>query len=72
MRTAYEPLGVTHGLMTKLDEVPVDPRVALTVAALGLPMRWIADGQEVPADLSDAGGRVLGSLGMARTLTEAA
>jgi flagellar biosynthesis protein FlhF len=63
---------VTHGLLTKLDEVPVDPRVALTVSALGLPMRWIADGQEVPADLRDAAGRVLGSLGIARTAMEAA
>jgi flagellar biosynthesis protein FlhF len=44
--------GVTHVLATKLDEVPAERVVFDTAAAFGLPMRWIANGQEVPDDLA--------------------
>jgi len=54
LMTTYLPLGVTHVLPTKLDECP-EERVVFDVAAqFGLPMRWLADGQEVPADLQPA------------------
>ncbi len=54
LMTTYLPLGVTHVLPTKLDEHP-EERVVFEVAAqFGLPMRWLADGQEVPGDLQPA------------------
>ena len=60
---AYRPLGVTHVLPTKLDQVPQDRTLAELVEAVGLPARWITDGQEVPGDLRPAGGRILSALG---------
>ncbi len=52
--TAHLPLGVTHLLPTKLDEFP-DERGLLELARqFALPMRWVADGQEVPRDLQAA------------------
>jgi flagellar biosynthesis protein FlhF len=66
MRLEYSPMALTHGLLTKLDEVPADSKIAACVSALSLPMRWITDGQEVPHDLHAAGPSVLGPLGMSR------
>jgi flagellar biosynthesis protein FlhF len=54
MVAAHLPLGVTHLLVTKLDEFP-DERGAFELAhRFGLPMRWVTDGQEVPRDLQPA------------------
>jgi flagellar biosynthesis protein FlhF len=50
----YASFGVTHLLATKLDECPADTRVFDIAAADGRPMRWCADGQEVPKDLQRA------------------
>jgi flagellar biosynthesis protein FlhF len=45
---------LTHLLITKLDEFP-EPGVLPALARLAqLPMRWCADGQEVPGDLHPA------------------
>lgn len=52
--TAHLPFGVTHLLPTKMDEYP-DERCLFEIAnQFALPMRWIADGQEVPRDLQPA------------------
>jgi flagellar biosynthesis protein FlhF len=66
VRNEYGAATVTHALLTKLDEVPSDTAVAEIAARLSLPARWVTDGQEVPTDLSSAGPRVLGTLGIAR------
>jgi hypothetical protein len=47
----YRPLGVTHLLPTKLDEFPEDECAFALAAEYGLAMKWLTDGQEVPADL---------------------
>ena len=65
VRVHYGPLGTTHALISKLDEVPNDAVVAHIAAELDLPIRWITDGQEIPTDLRTAGPRVLGTLGVA-------
>lgn len=59
MKRAYEPCGLTHALITKLDEVPAEAGVGALAEAMGLPMRWVCDGQEVPFDLRPALPRVL-------------
>ena len=50
----YREWGVTHLLPTKLDELPGDSSLFDLAASCGLPVRWAADGQEVPADLRAA------------------
>lgn len=60
---AYDPIGVTHLLISKLDEVFEDAGVADTAVEMRLPIRWITDGQEIPVDLHPAMPRVLESLG---------
>ena len=55
--------GITHLLPSKLDDVPGDAGLADTVEAIGLPVRWIADGCEIPGNLAPAGPRILNSLG---------
>jgi flagellar biosynthesis protein FlhF len=67
VRDAFDADGdvpVTHLLLTKLDEVPGEAGVADLAAALSLPARWVADGQEIPADLAAGAPRILKSLGM--------
>jgi flagellar biosynthesis protein FlhF len=56
------PRGVTHALLTKLDEVPDEDGVAALAAQLDLPVRWVADGQEIPADLAPGAPRLLAAL----------
>jgi len=45
---------VTHLLPTKLDELPGDMSLFDLAASCGLPVRWAADGQDVPANLRAA------------------
>ncbi len=49
--TTYRALGITHLLATKCDECPEDRTVFDLAVECGVPMRWYANGQEVPADL---------------------
>jgi flagellar biosynthesis protein FlhF len=42
----------THLVLTKLDEVPDEMGVADLASALDLPVRWVADGQQIPTDLA--------------------
>jgi flagellar biosynthesis protein FlhF len=60
---AYETVGITHLLLSKLDEVHEDAGVAEAAIEMRLPTRWITDGQDVPADLHPAVKRILSSLG---------
>ena len=62
MREAFAPCGVTHMLLTKLDEVPDEQGVVGLAEVLNLPARWVATGQEVPTDLHPASRRLLASL----------
>ncbi|MEP6781544.1 MAG: hypothetical protein ABJC26_16720 [Gemmatimonadaceae bacterium] len=57
-------VGATHILLSKLDEVPRETGVNDLALAIGLPARWIADGQDVPADLKPGAQRILRSFGM--------
>jgi flagellar biosynthesis protein FlhF len=59
----YTALGASHAIVTKVDEVPLDSLVAVFSAEVGLPVRWITDGQEVPTDLREAGPTLIGALG---------
>jgi flagellar biosynthesis protein FlhF len=54
---------VTHALLTKLDEVPDEDGVPELAARLGLPVRWVGDGQEIPADLAPGAPRLVAALG---------
>jgi flagellar biosynthesis protein FlhF len=58
----YEPLGVTHVLPTKFDELPTTWGVFDLAAERHYPMRWITDGQEVPEDIRPACPRLLASM----------
>lgn len=64
-RADFAAVGVTHALLTKYDEVPHDAALAQLVSLLGLPMRWLTDGQEVPTNIQIAGPAVLDTLGVA-------
>lgn len=62
VRETFGLVACTHLLVTKCDEVPDDAGLAELALHVDLPVRWIADGQEVPSDLHVASARVLGSL----------
>jgi flagellar biosynthesis protein FlhF len=59
LRENYADLGLTHLLLTKLDEVPGEVGVGQLADRLGLPARWVTDGQIVPDDLDGAPERLL-------------
>ncbi|MBX6364086.1 MAG: hypothetical protein IRZ00_09485 [Gemmatimonadetes bacterium] len=63
MADAFRDCGTTHLLLTKLDEVPGEDGVVELADRLGLPARWVTDGQEVPTDLRPAAARLLEALG---------
>lgn len=48
----HQAYGITHALVTKLDECPEDDAIFEIAAEYSLRIRWTADGQEVPEDLS--------------------
>lgn len=54
----HRSLGVTHLLASKVDEMPDDWCLFDIAAELGLPMRWLADGQRVPQDIRSAAARI--------------
>lgn len=55
----FADLEPTHALLTKLDEDPGESGVAAVVSRLGLPTRWVTDGQLVPEDLHSAPERLM-------------
>ena len=71
MQQALAGCGPTHVLFTKLDETGGDAGLAELAEAIGLPTRWLSDGQEVPGNLQPAGPRILAALGL-KPDTEAA
>ncbi|MEQ1856939.1 MAG: hypothetical protein ABL963_10730 [Longimicrobiales bacterium] len=60
-REHYAELGLTHVLLTKLDEVPDEVGVARLADRMLLPARWVTDGQSVPDDLDHAPQRLMAS-----------
>ena len=70
--SAFRQAGATHALITKLDEVPNDFNVAQLASMLTLPIRWVTDGQDAPADLHEARPRLISALGVAPAVTSAA
>jgi flagellar biosynthesis protein FlhF len=65
---AYAPTrqhrGASHLLVSKLDEVPRETGVADLALSLGLPARWVTDGQDVPTDLKPGVARLLRAYGL--------
>lgn len=55
----FADLAPTHALLTKLDEDPGEAGVAAIVSRLGLPTRWVTDGQLVPEHLHSAPERLM-------------
>ena len=68
----HRRLGVTHLVATKLDEYPDDWGLFDLAVHLGMPMRWLTDGQAVPQDVRSAAARLdaarSGARGIARTI----
>lgn len=62
-RSDYMAMGASHAIITKVDEVPLDSITAVFAAEVGMPVRWVTDGQEVPTDLREAGPTLIGALG---------
>lgn len=63
VRDLFTAHGLTHLLLSKLDEVPGEMGVAELADRAELPARWVTDGQEIPADLRPAVTRIVASLG---------
>jgi flagellar biosynthesis protein FlhF len=61
--TEYRGRGVTHLLVTRLDECPEETIWFELAAERRLPIRWVADGQDLGADLRRSGEWVVGGLG---------
>ena len=61
---AYEPYGVTHLLLTKLDEAPDQTMAAQVAMGTDLLCRWVTTGQSVPGDLEAARTSLLSLLGI--------
>ncbi len=65
---AYAPSrqhrGATHVLLSKIDEVPRESGVADLALSIGLPTRWVTDGQDVPTDLKPGVSRILRAYGL--------
>jgi len=51
---SYDAFGVTHLLATKLDEYPAETAIFTIAHEHSRRMRWVTDGQEVPADVHAA------------------
>lgn len=56
------PLPPTHLLVTKLDELPSEAVAAEIAFDLGLPSRWVTDGQSVPDDLASGPDRLVAAV----------
>ena len=61
-RDGLRGLGVSHFLLTKLDEVDADRGVAEIALELPLPARWITEGQELPGCVFAAPARIVTAL----------
>ena len=61
-RNGLRGLGITHFLLTKLDEVVEDRGVADIALELPLPARWVTEGQELPGSVFPAPARIVTAL----------
>ncbi|MBW3627782.1 MAG: hypothetical protein KY464_00665 [Gemmatimonadetes bacterium] len=59
---ARRGLGISHLLLTKLDEVTADRGVADIALEIQLPARWVTEGQELPGAVFPAHGRIVSAL----------
>jgi flagellar biosynthesis protein FlhF len=62
MKAGFATPRLTHLLFSKLDELPTDAGLADLAHRVGLPTRWLTDGQTIPDDLRPAPARILTSL----------
>lgn len=62
LRHRYAAAGPTHLLMSRLDEVPGEEGVTDLASSIGLPARWVMDGEEISGDLHPAPARLLAAL----------
>lgn len=60
-KDGYRDCGLTHLLVTKLDEMPEAAGVLDLAETVNLPVRWTTDGQDVPGDLRRGGAGLLTS-----------
>ncbi len=65
IREDARSLGVSHALLTKIDEVPNDANLAMIASALSLPARWITDGQLAGTDLRSAAPMIINAFDVA-------
>lgn len=63
-RTTRAHVGATHVLLSKIDEVPRETGIADLAMSLGMPARWVTDGQDVPTDLKPGVPRILRAFGL--------
>lgn len=63
-RERWAAAAPTHLSVTKLDEAPDDGRAASLPLRLGMPCRWVADGEAVPDGLRVARDRLGAALGL--------
>lgn len=63
LRDRFGVTGVTHALFSKVDDLENDAGLAHIAQVVSLPVRWVADGYEVPGALASALPRILGALG---------
>ena len=60
----YRTLGITHVVLTKLDEAPTAVGGAMVALQSGLPCRWTTTGPGMPGALESARRRLFTALGM--------
>ncbi|HMQ15000.1 MAG TPA: hypothetical protein PKC49_03415 [Phycisphaerae bacterium] len=58
----FEPLGVQRVILTRLDEAVGMGTLLHVIRELGRPLSYLADGQRIPADLSEACGSRISEL----------
>lgn len=62
VRAGLRAAGITHLLLSKLEEVREDRGVADIALELQLPARWVTEGQDLPGSVFSAPGRIITAL----------
>lgn len=63
-RMRFDPCGITHMLLTHLDELPEDGGLLEVAEAIRLPARWVTGGSSVPGSLFPGAARILEASGV--------
>ena len=63
-QAALAPFGITHLLLSKLDELPTRSGLVELTEVLSMPIRWISDGAEIPEALRPAAPQILAAVGI--------